>query len=187
MMDISTVDILKLQTGAMQNDRTTQALCAALTPHLRNVAQAIRQCLLLARVNELPENILDQLAHELHVDWYDATASVEVKRELIKNSGKVHQSLGTQYAVEQVVQDYFGEGYVEEWFEYGGEPFHFRVVTSNPSVTQAEADRFSKAVEKVKRGSARLESVFISMAAEFPIYYGAAIHTGDFYTVEQVG
>lgn len=186
-MDLKNVDLLKLQTGAMKNDATTQAMCAALNPLIKQLANQIELCQLLSRVDNLTEDILDQLAHELHVDWYDATASIGVKRDLIKNSGKVHQYLGTPYAIEQVIQDYFGDGYVEEWFDYNGDPYHFKVITSNPSVSGDEAERFAKAIEKVKRGSAILEAVVISMSAQLDIYYGFVLHTGDFYTVEQVG
>ncbi len=43
----------------------------------------------------------------------------------------VHTFRGTPYAVEQVIQTYFGDGEVSEWFEYGGQPGMFKVVTTN--------------------------------------------------------
>lgn len=186
MQDLKNVDLLKLQTKYMQQDPTTQAMCAALTPQLRQVAGETKNCLIIPRVDELPEEVLDELAHELHVDWYDATASIEVKRNLIKNSDKVHMYLGTPFAVEQVVHDYFGDGYVEEWFEYGGQPYYFRVVTSNSAVTGELANQFAQAVEKVKRKSTILEQVIVAMSADLPEFFGFTVQTGDFYTVEQV-
>ncbi|WP_024831595.1 phage tail protein I [Ruminiclostridium josui] len=185
-MQLGNIDLLKLQTKFMLGDKTTQGFCAALTPQLQGIAGIIKNCMLLARVQELPEAVLDALAHELLVDWYDATADISIKRELIKNSDKVHMYMGTPYSVEQVVQDYFGDGYVEEWFQYDGEPFHFRVVTSNSSATSELAERFTKAIEKVKRKSTVLDQVIVEMAAELPIYYGNVLHIGDVYTVEQV-
>ncbi|MCR4442135.1 MAG: phage tail protein [Peptococcaceae bacterium] len=185
-MDLKDIDLLKLQTLAMQNDKTTQALCAVLTPQLQQVANEIDKCVLLARVDNLSEEILDELAYELHIDWYDASASVEVKRALIKNSDKVHMYLGTPYAVNQVVRDYFGDGYMEAWYEYGSTYPHFRVITSNLAVMGEEAERFANAVEKVKQGVARLEAVVILMSAEFPFYSGFAIQIGDYLIIEQV-
>ncbi len=185
-MNLENIDLLKLQTKYMQEDISTQGFCAALTPQLRTVASMIKNSLILARINQLPEDILDELAYELHVEWYDAAADISVKRELIKNSDKVHMYMGTPYAIEQVVQDYFGDGYVEEWFQYEGDPYHFRVITSNPSVTSDLADRFTKAIETVKRKSTILDQVIVEMAAELPMIYGFVLHTGDVYTVEQV-
>lgn len=185
-MDLKNVDLLALQTKHMQKDLTTKGLCAALTPQLKSIANKIDLCLLLSRVDYLPKKILDELADELHIEWYDASADIDVKRSLIKSSDLVHMYLGTPFAVEQVVEDYFGDGYVEEWFEYGGESYRFRVVTSNSAVTGDLANQFASAIEKVKRRSTRLEQVIVSLTAEMPIYFGNVIHTGDFITIEQV-
>jgi phage tail P2-like protein len=185
-MELENIDLLELQTKYMQEDKTTQGLCAALTPQLQGIAVLIKNCMLLARVQELPESVLDELAYELLVDWYDASADIGIKRELIKNSDKVHMYMGTPYSIEQVVQDYFGDGYVQEWFQYDGEPFHFRVITSNVSATTDLAVCFTKAIEKVKRKSTVLDQVIVEMAAELPIFYGNVLHTGEVYTVEQV-
>lgn len=180
------MDLVKLQTQYMQKDKTTQAMCATLTCHLQQVFQDIQKCLILARVDYLPEDVLDELAHELHIEWYDATADIDVKRALIKNSDKVHMHLGTPYAVEQVVEDYFGEGKVEEWFDYGGQPYYFRVITPNAAVTSEQANQFAQAVEKVKNARSRLEQVIVSMTADHNLYVGIILQMGDQYTVEQV-
>lgn len=185
-MDIKSIELIRLQTKFMRNDPTTRALCQALNLQLQDLASKLSVCLLLPNVDSLPEKVLDQLAEDLHIDWYDATAAIDIKRALIKSSEKVHMYLGTPYAIEQVIQDYFGDGYVEEWFEYGGQPFNFRVVTNNASVTAELANQFTKAVEAVKRKSTRLEQVIIALSASFDMYFGLVLHTGDQYTIEQV-
>mgnify|MGYP000365305309 CR=1 FL=1 len=186
MIILKDVDLLSLQTSYMKQDTTTKAMCAALTPEFQKLSEEVKTCLIFSRINELDSEALDELAWQLHIDWYDANADIEVKRQIIKNALKVHRYRGTPYAVEQVVQDYFGDGHVEEWFEYGGDPYHFRVVTSNPSVTGEMAEQFVKAVEKVKNVRSHLEQVIISMSAEMQIYLGFVLHTGDLITVEQV-
>lgn len=186
MLTLKDIDILSLQTSFMKQDPTTQAICAALTPQFQQLADEVKACLILSRVNELDEAALDELAWQLHVDWYDANTSIDVKRQIIRNALKVHRYRGTPYAVEQVVQDYFGDGYVEEWFEYGGDPYHFRVVTSNPSVTGEQANQFAMAIEKVKNVRSHLEQIIISMSAEMQVFFGNVLHTGDSITIEQV-
>mgnify|MGYP000897796282 CR=1 FL=1 len=186
MINLKNVDLIKLMPSYIQKDPTTQALCAALTSQFRQLADEVKACLILPRVDTLDSVALDELAWQLHIDWYDANASVEIKRQLIKNAIKVHRYRGTPYAVEQVIQDYFGDGYVEEWFEYNGQPYHFRVVTSNPSVTGELANQFAMTVESVKNVRSRLEQIIISMTAEMQIYCGNVLHTGDFITIEQV-
>lgn len=185
-MDLNNIDLLVLQTATMKDDPTTKAMCAAIGPVLQQVANSIANALILARVDDLPEEVLDELAHELHVDWYDAKADISVKRNLIKNSDKVHRYLGTPFAVEQVVQDYFGDGEVEEWFDYGGQPYYFRVVTENSAVTGELADQFNLSVNAVKNRRSRLEAVIVSMTGEMNLYFGNVLQTGDYITIEQV-
>jgi len=185
-VDLNNIDLLKLQTAYMKDDPTTQAICAAITPELQQIANPIVKTIILARIDDLPVEILDELAHELHIEWYDANASIDVKRNLIKNSDKVHRYLGTPFAVEQVVQDYFGDGEVEEWFDYSGQPFYFRVLTENSAVTGELADQFSKAVDKVKNLRSRLEAVIVTMSGEMNAYFGNVLQTGDYVTIEQV-
>ena len=185
-MNLSNVNLLALQSAYMQQDPTTQALCASLTPQFKLLAGNVKFSLIYSRIDYLQEVLLDEQAWQMHIDWYDATASIDVKRKLIKNSDKVHMYLGTPYAIEQVVNDYFGDGYVEEWFEYDGEPFYFRVVTSNPAVTGEQATQFTQAIEKVKNLRSRLEQVIVSMTGQMDEYFGFVLQTGDFYNVEQV-
>ena len=68
-MDLNSIDLLKLQTSYMKEDQTTKALCAAITPQLQQVANDLVKILLLARVDQLPEAVLDELAYELHVGY----------------------------------------------------------------------------------------------------------------------
>ena len=43
--------------------------------------------------------------------------------------------MGTRRAVERVVTAYFGSGQVQHWYEYGGRPHFFKILTNNPQVT----------------------------------------------------
>ena len=185
-MDISNIELLALQTKAMQSDPTTIGLCAALTPQLNMVSNQVDSILIYSNIEKLPHEVLDILAWQFHINWYVATAELETKRRLIKNAFKVHKSKGTPYAVEQVIQDMFGDGFVTEWFEYGGEPYHFKVITTNPSVTAELANQFNMAVNAVKRKSTILEQIIISLSGELNLYYAGVVHTGDNLTIRQV-
>lgn len=185
-MDLSNADLLALQTKAMQSDPTTVGFCAALTSQFNIVSNQTDSILIYSNIDNLSAEVLDILAWQFRVDWYDSALGIDVKRRLIKNCMKVHRTKGTGYAVEQVVQDMFGDGEVSEWYEYGGEPFHFKVITTNPSVTEELANQFNIAVSKVKRKSVILEQIIISLSAELNIYYAGIVHTGDNLTIRQV-
>jgi len=156
-------DLLKLQTPYMQEDLTTQALCAVLGSLLQQMADEINKIIILARVDYLTEEILDQLAYELHIEWYDSTASLAVKRALIKSSDRVHMYLGTPYAVSQVVNDYLNHGTLQEWFEYGGDPYHFRVLTTAADIADpALVAQLTRAVNYSKNARSYFDGFAVS-------------------------
>ena len=43
---------------------------------------------------KLSEELIDILAYDMHVDWYDYSYPVDMKREIVKNSVKVHKKNG---------------------------------------------------------------------------------------------
>lgn len=186
-MELKNLDLLSLQTNQMKNDNTTQAMCQALNGSLREVVEKIPLCTIRTQIDNLPEHILDEIALSKNIFWYDAKANIIVKRNLIKSSEKVFRYLGTNYAIEQVIKDYFSDGEIQEWYEYGGDPFHFRVLTSNAKVNGELADQFNNAVEKVKRKSTRLQEVIVMMSNSFNLNMGFVLHTGDTITLRQEG
>lgn len=82
---------------------------------------------LYPRIDELPENLLDILAYDFKVDWWDPNYTIEEKRRTLKDSWRVHKMLGTKAAVETAISAIYPKTKVQEWFEYGGKPYHFRI------------------------------------------------------------
>jgi phage tail P2-like protein len=82
------------------------------------------------RIDELPEDLLDILAYDFKVDWYDYGYPISVKRDLIKNSVKVHMMMGTKFAVETGIRSLYPNSELEEWFDMAGSiPFrHILIV-----------------------------------------------------------
>lgn len=114
---------------ALEYDPKMKALARATAKLLQAQAGMIRDTVgIYYRVDELSENVLDMLATDLHVDWYDYSYSLDIKRSLIKDAVKVHRTLGTRAAVDTTLYAIFGDSFeIEEWFEYEGEPYTFRV------------------------------------------------------------
>ena len=84
-------------------------------------------------------HILDALAIDLHVDFYDKSLSQEVKREIIDNSMILHMEKGTAGAVERALASVGLKGEVKEWYEYEGTPFSFKILLS-PNVDLIKGD-----------------------------------------------
>ena len=184
-MKLNDIDFVKLLPQFMRDDAAVNGLAEGINQIVRDLAGSVNQLSTWDHIDRLTEVELDELAWELNIQWYDTGATLEVKRNLIKNSDKVFQRLGTKWAVENIISTYFGEGHVEEWFEYGGEPGHFRVLSPNPSLNDESLFGFLNLLNKVKRASAKLDGVIITLAGQMPMTAGVAYHeTGhDTYVI----
>jgi len=100
------------------------------------------------RIDELPEDLLDILAYDFKVDWWDPEYTLEEKRRTLKDSWRVHKLLGTKAAVETAIRAVYPDTDVLEWFEYGGEPYHFKLRV-NAAYEQMDAEKYKRVLEKV--------------------------------------
>ncbi|TEB13354.1 phage tail protein I [Pelotomaculum propionicicum] len=171
--DIYTISLLDLLPQSLKGDPDVEALAKALDPELQAVSAAIIECVLLPRVDELPEEVVDYLAWQLHVDFYDPNYSLAVKRTLVKQSIPRHRKKGTPAAVEELATTVFGSARVIGWYEYGGDPYRFRVITGNEQVVLGDRyAEFVNALESVKRKSAWLDDILFEGTFEFSSQLG---------------
>ncbi len=175
-MKLSNIDFLKLVPQFMRDDDAVRGLAAAINTIVPDLAASIEKLSTWDHIDDLNDAELDALALELNIPWYDTTASLEIKRDVVKNSDKVYKHIGTKWAVENIIKTYFGDGYIMEWFEYEGEPGHFRVYSSNPSLNNERLTEFLDLLNKTKRASAKLDGISITLDAELVLSTGVAIH-----------
>ena len=175
-MKLSDIEFLRLLPSFMWEDMAVIGLSKAMDNLVPSLEDNMRLLTTWNHIDELPEAELDDLAVELNVLWYDKSATIYTKRDLIKNCMEVYRHLGTKWAVESVVRSYFGDGYISEWFEYGGEPGHFRVYSTNPGMSDATMDEFMVLLNKIKRASAILDGIYLSLTGQMNLFAGTALH-----------
>jgi phage tail P2-like protein len=139
-----TIDIVP---SSIREDPQVQAACEAIDAELQQIyteflpesAASTGQpsiCFWPFVMQQVPP-LLDVLAWEMHVDvWagWEGTLDLETKRRLIEESIHWHQHKGTRYAVDQMLATVFKQGVVTEWYEYGGRPYYFRIITEDEIV-----------------------------------------------------
>ena len=121
-------NLLRTLPEALQNDESMAALARSIASALSARSDEIQNLLIYSRIDQLPEALLDILAYDFKVDWWDGDYSLEEKRRTLKDSWRVHRMLGTKAAVETAISAIYPETRVSEWFEYDGEPYHFRLL-----------------------------------------------------------
>lgn len=116
-------------------------------------------------LGDVPEIILDTLAVNWKIDWYDTGYSIEQKRRIIQSALTVRRLMGTVEAVKLQVGAIYPGTTLQEWFEYGGTPGCFRLDVNltdesiiPPVVMQSPAE-IEKKIVTAKRWSAHLEGV----------------------------
>jgi len=183
VIEITDIKLIDLVPPNLRDDPTVRAAAEALDVEIRKVSELISRVTIQADLNALPERWIDELAWQYHVDFYDPELPIEQKRQLVRNALAWHRRKGTASAIRELIQNVFGDGDVKEWFEYGGQPGRFKVITSNSAVTAEDAEKFLAALDSVRRISAHLEAIEITMMDTLQIYVGMPLHIGEFMTV----
>lgn len=136
-----------------------------------------------AAIYAVPEKVLDLLAVELRTPYYDENFSLPTKRALIQETILFYTQMGTPAATEKIVSSIFGRGYIKEWFEYNGEPHHFRVIVENTEAVEKLLGEFLNVLRAVKRLSSWLDSVTVLQRHEHHLYTGFAVRVGRIVSV----
>lgn len=178
--------LTKLIPYSLQQDDILMAMAEAIEIQLVGAYSDAESLYTLSIIDNLPEPLLDILAYEKHIDFYESTLPIDIKRELIKNNIRFHRKKGTPYAVEELISTVFGDGYVEEWFEYNGDPYFFKVITNNTSVTNEQALDFIKALNSIKNIRSWLEKVEINSVDDHNLFIACVFHMGENLTLKQV-
>ena len=128
--------------------------------------------LLWSSIDTESESVIDHLAYQLHVDDYDSGLPIETKREMVKNSIDIHRHKGTPYAVEKAVQTIYSDSKIEEWFEYGGKPYYFKVtLITAPLTGKSDIDRLIRAINAAKNVRSWLEGIEFIRRINFDKYF----------------
>ena len=175
-MKLSNLEFIKLLPQFMRDDNAVRGLAAGIDSIIPGLAAEIEKLSTWDRIDTLSEAELDDLAWELNILWYDKSAPIDVKRNIVLGSDAVYKKLGTKWAVENVINTYFGEGYVEEWFQYSGEPGCFRIYSTNPTLNESKFTEFLNLLNKVKRASSQLDGVYITLTGQMNMGAGIALH-----------
>lgn len=184
MSNIYSADLLQTLPSVLNSDETYHQLASVVATQLHKLAEESDKATIYARIEQMPEALLDCLAHDFKIDWWDPDATLEEKRVSLKSSWYIHQHLGTRSAVEQVLTDYFGGGIVKEWPEYNGQPFHFQVESGNNTLIVENYAEFLRVLGIVKRASAVLDHVISDLEHQSNLYVGMAMQIGKTVSYE---
>jgi phage tail P2-like protein len=161
-----TIDIVP---SSIRDDPQVMAACDSIDAELEAIYGGFLQgspdadpsiCFWPDIMTQVPP-LLDVLAWEMHVDvWagWEGDLDIETKRSIIAQSIYWHQHKGTRYAVDSMLATVFKEGVVTEWYEYGGNPYYFRIIVQEEIQEPEKLGRVIDAVYAVKNVRSWLDS-----------------------------
>lgn len=161
MTNIYDLNLVDLLPSSIKNDKNISIISESLNIQLKEVTNLIIQTIILPRIDELNESLIDFLAYQFHVDFYEPLGlELEKKRELVKNSIFWHRRKGTPSVVEEILKLLFLEEFkLEEWFNYESEPYFFRITTTDFIRNQQFFEEMIRAISSVKNTRSWLEMI----------------------------
>lgn len=178
---ITKENLLLILPPALTYDKSMVARASADAEALAARLAEIDRVRVISNIDGLDEAVLDILARDFKVDWYDPNYSLEEKRRTVKSSWRVHKTLGTKAAVETAIRAIYPKTDVVEWFEYeGGKPYHFRL---NIDLTDTFGDetrpwRVLERVNFYKSLRSHLDQIVFTMQVK-----PAALHVGGSFGI----
>ena len=181
MQTIWTPKLTDIMPESLLNDPKFRASAEALDLELERLSTAAREVLHLPRLDELDGRILDFLAEQFHIDFWEPLYLTDAeKKNLIRESIAWHRIKGTPAAVEQIANAAFRDAEVIEWFDYGGRPYHFWIKSRGFKETPDGFKTFLRMLYMAKNVRSWCDKIIIDYpAAELNLYYGVVpIETG---------
>ena len=182
-MKLSDVDLLRLLPQFMRDDKNAKAFAYAVGSQIKSVTAAIVHTKIYSRIDSLSDEVLDELAWQFNVVEYRKEYDISIKRELIKGCMELHYKRGTVASVIDVVEKIYGSARIEEWFEYGGQPYHYKIYTSNIQSNDEMIQELMKIVKEAQNVRSWLEEVIIEIMESMQLYVGCKVIIMDDVTL----
>lgn len=169
--------ILGTFPNSLARDDDKRKLAESVSDVLARLMADTDKAAIFTRINELDEPLLDILAADLKVDWYDYEGTIAEKRKTIRECIDVHRYKGTKFAVETALKSVYDNVIVSEWFEYDGEPFHFKVTIYDTTNDVEKRQRILEKIKYYKNLRSVLDDIVfeVGINTEMPLFVGIKV------------
>lgn len=164
-----------------------------------NIAKAIQKALdkrtewinkinYTTNLENLDDDILEHLLWEKHIGWTEGLTLATTREEkirLIDNAIELHRIKGTPAAIELIFRLLNVDCKLEEWFKYGGEPYHFKIfnIVYDKGLNEDTLKLLIVLVNEFKNVRSTLESIQVTMASSNKTYIGTCSLYGEDITI----
>lgn len=198
MIDLRDVSLLDFLPESIASDPEIIALSLAIDPELRDVGAAIIEAVILPRIAQIDDPILNELAWAFRLNrlqiWDDATT--EGKRALLVNIFAIRKKSGTRFAVRRVFDLMSVTGIVVEWFEDiidlgGPEPvtplpytYRLRLFADDTGITRAQLLQINELTRRFAPTRSRLREFAVESDSRAALTLQPATTVGRHTTIQ---
>lgn len=125
------------------------------------------------------DEVLSALAYQFSIDNWQESLSHQVKINLIKNAYWAHAKKGTKIAIVENLKKLNYPVTVQEWFEYGGKPFTFKLTLNHINPDPNWIDKLIEIIEKYKNCRSILETTDIDITRKNGIFKFSTFNTKE--------
>jgi len=173
MIDLRDASLIDFLPESIASDPEIIALSLAIDPELRAVGAAIVEAVILPRINELEDAVLDELAWAFRLNrlqlWDDATT--EGKRALLVNIFAIRKKSGTCYSVRRIFDLMSVVGEIVEWFEEAADPhtYRIRLFVDEVGITRSQIIQIDELTHRFARTSQHLSEYAVESDRTAPL------------------
>lgn len=174
------IDLLKILPNLLKEDEFSKNISLILNKYLNEISDTYDNLFLMKNLDKFDDRVLDEIAKDKSIVWYDSALSIEQKIKIIRSHRLVYRVLGSEKAVLQLIQDYFGSsGSIQNWHEYGGTHHRFKITLNDLPHVESFLDffyRFLDSLMWVKSADTWLDGVTINRNVIKNMYLGSIVN-----------
>jgi len=185
MTNLSELNLLSLLPAPLRDDPVIAIIADIISEDLRKIYERAKLINIIATLSEQTDDVLAQLAYDRHIEGYSHVLPRSVRESLVRKAIQLHRYKGTPAAMQSAL-DSLGYGMtIKEWFEYDGEPYHFKIELDlfGQEITEAEYALIDTFIRQYKNVRSKLDGITINYALDGAFYEAVTMQTSEIITL----
>ena len=180
MKDIYSLSMRDITPPNIAADSEVSSIITALDPELQELSRLSLEPLILSRIDELPEAVIDLLAWQLHVDFYDLAGTLSMKREAVKGSILWHMHKGTEWAILEALRMIDISAEFVPWYEDNSAPYTFklRAIVSGDFYRTQGRDKLISSIRRAVNEAKAARSLMTELDTRIDFHEDIALYHG---------
>ena len=181
MIELTDLSLNDITPSSIVHDPEISSLITAIDPELKELSQATLEALIGQRINELPEPVIDLLAWQMHVDFFDSIPALSMKREAVKRSILWHMHKGTEYAIIEALRWIDIKAEFVHWHDFGGDPYTFKLtaIVAGDFYRTTGKDKLISTIRRVVEESKSARSLMTELETRMEFREDIGLYVGS--------